>query len=459
MRVLVTGGAGFIGSHVVDRLTAAGIQARIFDLVPSPHHGAHEVETVLGDLLEPAALRSAMEGCDAVVHLAAMADVNVVEQRPADAQQVNAEGTLNVLQAARDAGVRRVVYASTIWVYSDVEAPTADEDTQLNPPGHLYTATKLAGELYCRSYAELYDLEYTILRFGIPYGPRARPEAVVPIFVRKALAGDPLTLAGGGAQSRRFVYVEDLAEGVVCALRPTAANRVYNLVGSEDVTIRDVADTVREAVGDTEIVHVPGRSVDFAGVEVCGQRAARELNWRPSTSFVQGVTRYVAWHRAHAPDTARGESPGEPRAVRARAAAGALGGGLRRAIPAAVLLGVAAVLTFLIWALRDLDAHADDLRTVFVTGLVSLTLYAALASDADGPSRPTSGWARLGWVAVGVVLAMVLRWPADPLHLAHSDEDLLLLSTLGSGLGVASGVAFRRLLRGRLRERPSDSGS
>ena len=129
-----------------------------------------------------------------------------------------------------------MVYASTVWVYSDVGGGTVDEDTPLRHPAHLYTATKLAGELYCRSYRELYGLEYTVLRFGIPYGPRARPAAVIPKFVEKALAGEALTVAGDGSQSRTFVYVEDLADGVARALCPEAADRTYNLAGREVVT-------------------------------------------------------------------------------------------------------------------------------------------------------------------------------------------------------------------------------
>ena len=150
MRVLVTGGAGFIGSHVVDRLRAHGVVPRIFDVRPSPYHAADEVEAVTGDLLDPEALEAALARCDAVVHLAAAADVDDVARRPADAERVNARGTLNVLEAARRRGVTRVVFASTIWVYGNGDAPV-DEETAVAPPDHLYTATKLAGEMYCRA--------------------------------------------------------------------------------------------------------------------------------------------------------------------------------------------------------------------------------------------------------------------------------------------------------------------
>jgi UDP-glucose 4-epimerase len=295
MRVLVTGGAGFIGSHVVDRLQARGHEPRIFDLVSSPHHGP-ELDTVLGDICDPDAARRALDGCDAVIHLAAMADVDEVATDPTRTDHVNVRGTQVMLEAARDAGVRRFVYASTIWVYGDAVAPDAlDEDAHLGLPKHFYTATKIAGEMYTATYGELYDLEWTILRFGIPYGPRARPTAVVPAFTAKALAGQPLTIAGDGTQSRRFVYVEDLADGVALSLAPVAANRIYNLVGRENTSVRSIARTIRDVVGDVKIVHVEGRAGDLRGGNISGERAAAELGWEPSTPFVEGVRRYVDW--------------------------------------------------------------------------------------------------------------------------------------------------------------------
>jgi len=306
--VLVTGGSGFIGSHVVDRLVAEGHDVRILDTRRSPYLNGDGVSTVVGDVRDVAAVRKAARGCDAIMHLAAAADVGEVAADPCSAEQLNARGTLAVLQAARDEGVKRVVYASTIWVYSDVEEPRVDEDTPLRAPAHLYSATKLAGELYCRSYASLYDVEYTILRFGIPYGPRCRPAAVVPAMVQRALGGEAITIAGAGDQSRRFVYVEDLADAVVRALAPVAANRIYNLVGGDDISIREVARTVQDVVGDTEIVHTEGRAGDFRGVEVSGERAAAELAWRATTPFREGVRRYVDWYREQMPAT-----PSRPR--------------------------------------------------------------------------------------------------------------------------------------------------
>ena len=188
VRVLVTGGSGFIGSHVVDKLRAARPRAR--DLRPAALALARAgaVDTVLGSITDREALERALHSCDAVAHLAAVADVNDVHASPEDAERVNARGTVAVLEAARRAGVKRIVYASTIWVYSDCEGEAVDEETLLPAPSHLYTSTKLAGELYCKAYQELYGIDYTILRFGIPYGPRAREAAVIPAFVNKAFA-------------------------------------------------------------------------------------------------------------------------------------------------------------------------------------------------------------------------------------------------------------------------------
>lgn len=296
MRVLVTGGSGFIGSHVVDRLMAHGVTPRVFDQQRSPYHA--DVEHFIGSVLDVEALRLAMTGVHAVIHLAAVADVKEVYADPIYAESVNVRGTICVLEAARRARVQRVIYGSTTWVYSDCPQRDVDEDTPLPPPAHLYTATKVASEYYCRSYTALYRVEHTVLRFGIPYGPRARDGAVIPMFVRKALSGEPLTIEGDGAQFRQFVYVEDLAEGVVLALKPVAANRLYNLDGLEPISIRHIAETVQQLVGDAQIVTAPARPGDFSGKVVSSARAVAELGWRPTTPFREGLERYLVWYRS-----------------------------------------------------------------------------------------------------------------------------------------------------------------
>jgi UDP-glucose 4-epimerase len=311
MRVLVTGGGGFIGSHVVDRLIERGITPRIFDLSASPYHSPLEVETFTGSITDPANLDLAMRDCDAVIHLAAVADVAHVHADPVLAEEVNTRGTLNVLEAACRTEVDRVVYGSTTWVYSDCAEQAVDEETPIPAPRHLYTATKLAGETYCAGYAELFELSSTVLRFGIPYGPRARAAGVVAKFTDLALEGKALTIAGDGSQCRSFIYVEDLADGIVAGLQPEAANRTYNLSGDEVVTILEIAEAVQEMTGGCEIVHTPPRPGDFPGKEISNERALRELGWKAATSFREGVRRYVEWVRGstRAPDPVPGTKP------------------------------------------------------------------------------------------------------------------------------------------------------
>lgn len=311
MRVLVTGGGGFIGSHVVDRLLDRGMTPRIFDLSASPYHSPLEVETFTGSITDPANLDLAMRDCDAVIHLAAVADVGHVLADPVLAEEVNTRGTLNVLEAAAGAKVGRVVYGSTTWVYSDCVEQEVDEETPIPAPRHIYTATKLAGETYCAGYAELYGLESTVLRFGIPYGPRARAAGVVAKFTDLSFEGKALTIAGDGSTTRSFIYVEDLADGIVAALAPEAAGRTYNLSGDEVVTILEIAERVQENVETCEITHTPPRPGDFPGKAISNERALAELGWKAETSFKEGVRKYVEWVRSSVrpPDPIPGKTP------------------------------------------------------------------------------------------------------------------------------------------------------
>ncbi len=442
MRILVTGGAGFIGSHVVDALSTAGHQPVIFDVVASPHHAPGQVETVIGDVLDVAALERGMRGCDAVAHLAAAADVDEVTKNPARSEELNARGTLNALEAARASGVGRVLYASTIWVYGASEGDEAiDEDAALGSPDHLYTATKLAGEMYCRSYASVYDLDCTILRFGIPYGPRARPAAVVPAFVGRALAGEALTIAGTGEQCRRFVYVEDLAAGVVAALRPEAANRVYNLVGEEDVSIKRIAETVSEIVGDTEVRHVPARAGDFKGVEVSGARAERELQWRAQTPFDEGVRSYVEWHREDQQRSAATEDQHRP-ATRARFPVRRVPRGILdrdRIASAGLFVAAEGLVGAYLVALHS--AGVEALHTMLAASIISVVLVAL------STGRRGSMSTRLAWlIAGGTLLSSVVPGLRPLIGLDHLTATLVLMALAGAGFSVALALGGLRQL-------------
>ena len=295
MKALVTGGAGFIGSHVVDKLRDKGIEVRVFDMVMPTHR--KDIEYYQGSLLDFDALRMALDGIDVIFHLAAVADVKDVYEEPHYAESINVRGTINVLETARRSEIGRIIYASTIWVYSDCTENFVDETTPLPPPSHFYTATKLASEYYCLTYSRLYDLGITILRYGIPYGPRARGGAVIPIFVAKALRGEPLTIAGDGSQFRRFVYVEDLAEGNVLALKSVARNKIYNIDGKEKVTIKQIAETIQKLLGNVKVESIPSRPGDFSGKEVSSELAKSELGWEPKVSFEEGLRRYIEWYK------------------------------------------------------------------------------------------------------------------------------------------------------------------
>src|SRR4051812_38630475 len=218
-RVAVTGGAGFIGSNVVDALIAAGRRVRVLDPV-APHRD--DVEWLPTDILDRHAVMAAIEGCGPVIHLAAMADVNEVISDPVRATELNVGGTVNVLDAARQVGAGRVVLASTIWVYDASRGERVDESSPFyaDTKRHLYVSTKIAAELACRDYLTLYERPFTVLRLGIPYGPRMRDSTVLASFFRRALAGEPLRIDGDGRQVRNFVYIEDLARAFVLALDP-----------------------------------------------------------------------------------------------------------------------------------------------------------------------------------------------------------------------------------------------
>lgn len=304
MRVLVVGGSGFVGSHVVDKLMDADIDVSVFDLRAPDFR--NDVDFIEGDVRDAEAVRAAVDGVDAVYHLAAVADVGHVHKDPVRSEAINVRGTMNILEAARQADQpKRVIYASTTWVYGGSGAEDVDEETRVDAPDHFYTATKLAGEFYCQSYATLYDVPVTILRYGIPYGPRSREAAVIPLFVKKALNGEAITLAGGGHQFRKFVYVEDLAEGNVLALKDAARNRVFNLAGSQRVSIREIAHAVQELLGEITIEETPPRPGDFLGKNVSSARALEELGWQPETRFIDGVRRYIDWR-----NTTQGEGNG-----------------------------------------------------------------------------------------------------------------------------------------------------
>ena len=297
MLISVTGGSGFVGSHVVDALIAAGHDVRVIDTRPPLQLEADWRDV---DLLDQDALTNALVGSAFVFHLAAMADVNDVLANPAESVALNVLGTVRLLEAARRAETGRVILASTVWVYSATHGHVVDEETlfDLQLDKHIYVSEKLAAEMFCHDYLNLFGRPYTVLRYGIPYGPRMRSDLVVAAFLERALRGEPITIDGDGSQERRFVYVEDLAAAHVLALEPVAENRTYNLESTEGTSIREIAERVRDLVGEVAVTFGPGRPGDYRARGVSSDRARDELGWRPRSSFAEGLGKTLDWYRS-----------------------------------------------------------------------------------------------------------------------------------------------------------------
>ena len=298
MNVGVIGGSGFIGSHVVDKLFEAGHNVTVFDGV-EPHR--KDVGYKVIDITDLENTLVTLDGdYDAIYLLAAMADVNDCYKNPVKTIEVNVLGVANVLEACVKNEIERFLFASTVWTYGLSDIENVDEATPINITNkeHIYTASKVAAETLIQSYSNLYDQDFTILRYGIPYGPRARAGTVLPIFVRLAMENKPLTIQGDGSAHRKFIYVEDIADGNVAALSSKAVNQVINLEGPRNISVKEVADTVNDLFnGSVEINYVEARPGDYAGKIVSNDKSKSLLGWEPKIDFQEGAKRFVDWYR------------------------------------------------------------------------------------------------------------------------------------------------------------------
>lgn len=312
MKLLLTGCAGFIGSHLSARLLARGDQVLGLDsfdetLYPAALHHSNlaavqatpgDFHFTQGDLLAPGLLPRLLRGCDAVVHLAALAGVRPSLTQAPRYQRVNVEGTALLLQACREAGVRRVVFASSSSVYGAHSPVPFREDDPALRPASPYAASKRAGELLCSTDADLYGTAITSLRFFTVYGPRQRPEMAIHKFARLLLSGQPVPLFGDGGTARDYTFIDDIIDGVVAALDATgpAGHRVYNLGGSQVTTLRRLLELLEQALGrEARIDWQPEQPGDVPITYADVSRAARDLGYAPRVPIDDGIRRFCAW--------------------------------------------------------------------------------------------------------------------------------------------------------------------
>jgi UDP-glucose 4-epimerase len=288
VKILVTGGSGFIGSHVIDKLNEH--EVRVFDKQKPLRE---DVEWFKGDLLNEKDVLEACKDIEIIYHLAAIADVNVALSHFETCFMVNELGTMNFLKGAQAEEVERLILASTTWVYGN-SYEKVDENTPIPLPDHIYTKTKVGQEQLVYAWHKHYGLPFTILRFDIPYGPRMRSNMAISIFARKAMRREPITIFGDGCQGRCFIYVEDLAEGNVSALREEGKNGIFNLAGTEFITMNQIVQVLEKIFGKLQVKHETARPHDFKGAVVSAMKAKTLLNWEAKTPFEKGLKKYVA---------------------------------------------------------------------------------------------------------------------------------------------------------------------
>jgi UDP-glucose 4-epimerase len=310
-RVLVTGGAGFIGSHLVDRLLAEGRRVTVLDdfssgrrenLATAESQG--DLRVIAGSVLDRTALGAAIKGCSRVYHLAVQCVRRSLE-RPLDNHEINATGTLMALEAARQAGIERFVYCSSSEVYGNCGGERLAEDVACAPVT-VYGAAKLAGELYAKAYHQTYGLPIVIVRPFNAYGPREHEQGdlaeVIPRFVIRLLNGLPPIIFGSGGNGRDFTYVTDTVRGIAAAASSDALlGRVVNIAYGRMITIRKLAEAAARRCGRPEIApqHIAPRPGDVIALQADTLRAREVLGFQAEIDFEDGLGRYIDWFRAH----------------------------------------------------------------------------------------------------------------------------------------------------------------
>ncbi|MFV1858755.1 MAG: NAD-dependent epimerase/dehydratase family protein [Anaerolineales bacterium] len=302
--VLITGGAGFIGSHLVARLIEEGKSVRVIDDFSNGLPGdlpTDEIELVEADITYMPTLEAAVQGASVIFHHAALVSVPGSIDDPVRCYQVNVQGSLNVLSAAAKAGVKRVVLASSAAVYGESGVPVSEDAPK--QPFSPYAASKWAMEEAALMFHRAYGLPIVCLRYFNVYGPRQRPDsmyaAVIPAFINAMVLGEPTTIYGDGEQRRDFVHVDDVVRAnLLAAERDDAVGKVLNISGGGAVTINELAGILQEIIPDAPTpVHGPSRDGDIYFSEAVIDRAWEALEYRPEVALVEGLQSTVEWFR------------------------------------------------------------------------------------------------------------------------------------------------------------------
>jgi UDP-glucose 4-epimerase len=305
MQCLVTGGAGFIGSHIIERLLQQKhdvicldnfdpyYDPKIKERNISPFLESKQFTLIRGDILDRKLLLETMADIDVVFHESAQAGVPISTENPLKSHEVNATGTLNLLDAAVKADIKRFIYASSSSVYGTVKYLPFDEEHPTYPVSP-YGVSKLMAEHYSRVFFELYGLSTVTLRYFTVYGPRMRPDLAINIFTRQALKNEPLTIFGTGDKTRDFTYIDDIVDANMLAL--AKGNGVYNIGGGHRVSIRELAEKIIEITKSTSVIqYKDSKKGDAEHTFADTSKAWRDLGWIPKTSLDQGLRRYIEW--------------------------------------------------------------------------------------------------------------------------------------------------------------------
>jgi len=303
-KVLVTGGAGFIGSHLCERLISDGHEVVCLDnlddyyspKVKKDNLKGVDAKLIVADIREYATVKRIFdkEQPDYVIHEAAQAGVRASVENPLKTNAVNVNGTLNILEAAKGSGIKRIVYASSSSVYGKIVRLPFDEEHPTNPISP-YGVSKLACEHYFRVYRELHGIDSVGLRYFTVYGPRIRPDLAIHKFTKTALEGGQLEVYGDGSKSRDFTYVSDAVDATLKAM--TKGSGIYNIGGGTTITVKELAQKIISQVGSGTIKYVSDQKGDVEHTESDTKKAQRELGWKPKKAFEEGLKETVDWVR------------------------------------------------------------------------------------------------------------------------------------------------------------------